>query len=48
MSGMWLRCVVIEELGYPALATTSTGVANALGYADGEHIPCNEMFDWLG
>jgi len=47
MSGMWLRCVVIEELGYPALAT-STGVANALGYADGEHTPCNEMFDWLG
>jgi 2-methylisocitrate lyase-like PEP mutase family enzyme len=30
-------------LGYPALATTSGGVAEALGYADGEATPPGEM-----
>jgi 2-methylisocitrate lyase-like PEP mutase family enzyme len=35
-------------LGLPALATTSAGVANALGFADGEAIPPAEMFAALG
>jgi len=34
---------VIEEAGFPAIATTSAGVANALGYPDGEHISAAEM-----
>ena len=34
---------VLEELGYPAIATTSAGVAFALGYPDGEHISRDEM-----
>lgn len=34
-----------EALGCPALATTSAGVANALGFADGEAIPAAEMLD---
>ena len=34
---------IVEEAGYPALATTSAGVANALGYADGERISRREM-----
>ena len=34
---------VVEEAGYPAVATTSAGVANALGYADGERISRLEM-----
>jgi 2-methylisocitrate lyase-like PEP mutase family enzyme len=34
---------VIEELGYPAIATTSAGVAFALGYPDGQRISRDEM-----
>jgi 2-methylisocitrate lyase-like PEP mutase family enzyme len=29
---------VIEQAGFPAIATTSSGVAAALGYPDGQHI----------
>ncbi len=29
---------VLEELGYPAIATTSAGVAFSLGYPDGQRI----------
>ena len=34
---------VLEDLGYPAIATTSAGVAFALGYADGQYISRDEM-----
>ena len=34
---------IVEEAGFPAIATTSAGVANALGYPDGERIPAAEM-----
>jgi 2-methylisocitrate lyase-like PEP mutase family enzyme len=34
---------VVEELGYPAIATTSAGIANMLGYADGQNISRDEM-----
>jgi 2-methylisocitrate lyase-like PEP mutase family enzyme len=34
---------IIEEAGYPAIATTSAGIANALGYPDGERISRLEM-----
>src|SRR6059058_5592456 len=34
---------LIEEAGFPAVATTSAGVAWALGYADGERISRDEM-----
>jgi 2-methylisocitrate lyase-like PEP mutase family enzyme len=36
---------VVEELGYPALATTSAGVAFARGYPDGQRISRDEMLD---
>jgi 2-methylisocitrate lyase-like PEP mutase family enzyme len=36
---------VLEELGYPAVATTSAGVAFALGYPDGQRISRDEMLD---
>src|SRR5512137_1050793 len=36
---------VMEELGYPAIATTSAGVAAALGYPDGQRIPRAEMLE---
>jgi 2-methylisocitrate lyase-like PEP mutase family enzyme len=34
---------ILEELGYPAIATTSAGVAFSLGYPDGQHISRKEM-----
>ena len=34
---------IVEEAGFAAIATTSAGVANALGYPDGERIPREEM-----
>src|SRR5689334_18324173 len=34
---------IVEEAGFPALATTSAGVAFSLGYSDGEHISREEM-----
>jgi 2-methylisocitrate lyase-like PEP mutase family enzyme len=33
-----------ERLGYPAVATTSAGVAEAIGHAGGEHAPPEAMF----
>src|SRR5438874_1695696 len=34
---------LVEEAGFPAIATTSAGIAWALGYADGERISRGEM-----
>ncbi|MEX2236693.1 MAG: isocitrate lyase/phosphoenolpyruvate mutase family protein [Dehalococcoidia bacterium] len=34
----------LEKAGYPAIATTSGGVANSLGWKDGENMPADEMF----
>jgi 2-methylisocitrate lyase-like PEP mutase family enzyme len=34
----------VVEAGFPVVATTSTGVASSLGWADGEHTPPDEMF----
>jgi 2-methylisocitrate lyase-like PEP mutase family enzyme len=36
---------IFELAGFPALATTSAGVAVSLGYPDGERIPRNEMLE---
>lgn len=36
---------IVEQAGFPAIATTSAGVANALGYADGQHVPWTEMVE---
>jgi 2-methylisocitrate lyase-like PEP mutase family enzyme len=36
---------VVEEAGYPAIATSSAGVAFSLGYPDGQRIPRGEMLD---
>ena len=34
---------IVEDAGFPAVATTSAGVAFSLGYPDGEKIPRQEM-----
>jgi 2-methylisocitrate lyase-like PEP mutase family enzyme len=34
---------IVEEIGFPAVATTSAGVAAALGYPDGQRVSRNEM-----
>lgn len=38
---------VVEEAGFPAVATSSAGVAWTLGYADGENISRDEMLDMV-
>jgi 2-methylisocitrate lyase-like PEP mutase family enzyme len=35
---------IVAEAGFPAVATTSSGVAACLGWADGEQTPAVEMF----
>jgi len=39
---------IVEAEGFPAVATTSAGVAAVLGYADGQHIPRSEMLFLIG
>jgi len=34
---------IFEDAGFPAIGTTSAGVANSFGYADGQKIPRKEM-----
>ncbi len=34
---------IFEEAGFPAIATTSAGIANSLGYPDGQKLPRGEM-----
>jgi 2-methylisocitrate lyase-like PEP mutase family enzyme len=34
---------MVEHCGLPAVATSSAACANALGYADGQHVPWNDM-----
>jgi 2-methylisocitrate lyase-like PEP mutase family enzyme len=36
---------IVEAEGFPAVATTSAGVAAALGYPDGGAVPVGEMID---
>src|SRR5690242_16423444 len=36
---------IVQESGMPAVATTSAGLANALGYADGQNVPWPEMLE---
>ncbi len=38
---------VVEQAGFPAVATTSSGVAAALGYGDGEQISWDILIDAL-
>ncbi len=39
---------IFEDAGFPAIATTSAGIANMLGWPDGESIPLEEMLDIVG
>jgi 2-methylisocitrate lyase-like PEP mutase family enzyme len=36
---------IFEEAGFPAIATTSAGIANTLGYPDGQKISATEMLE---
>jgi 2-methylisocitrate lyase-like PEP mutase family enzyme len=40
-----ISALIIEDAGFPAVATTSAGVAAALGYADGQRVQRDEMLD---
>lgn len=37
---------IAEAAGFPAVATSSAGIANALGYPDGERLPLNDLL-WV-
>src|SRR5260370_41806916 len=39
---------IFEDAGFQAVGTSSAGVAFALGYPDGEHIPRDEMLETVG
>jgi len=39
---------IFEEAGFPAIATTSAGIAFSLGYPDGQKIPREEMIARIG
>jgi 2-methylisocitrate lyase-like PEP mutase family enzyme len=39
---------IFEEMGFPAIATTSAGIAASLGYPDGQLISRDEMLDIVG
>jgi 2-methylisocitrate lyase-like PEP mutase family enzyme len=39
---------IVEDLGFPAIATTSAGIAATLGYPDGEKISREEMLGVVG
>ena len=39
---------IVEAEGFPAIATTSAGVAAALGYPDGGVVPPHEMIEAIG
>src|SRR6478609_10716349 len=36
---------MVEHCGLPAVATSSAAMANALGYADGQHLPWPQMLE---
>ena len=38
---------IVEELGFPAIATTSAGIAAVMGYPDGQKITRDEMLDMV-
>jgi 2-methylisocitrate lyase-like PEP mutase family enzyme len=38
-----VSALLFERAGFPAVATTSAGIAWSLGYADGEHVSRSEM-----
>src|ERR1700728_643119 len=39
---------IFEDAGFPAIATTSAGIAFSLGYPDGQRIPREEMMAQIG
>jgi 2-methylisocitrate lyase-like PEP mutase family enzyme len=39
---------VVEAAGFPAVATTSAGIANSLGFPDGENAPFDEVVAAVG
>ena len=41
--GMSSSARIFEDAGFPAIATTSAGIANSLGYPDGQKLPRGEM-----
>ena len=47
MANAWdaISARIVEEIGFPAVATTSAGVAATLGYPDGQRVSRDEMLE---
>jgi 2-methylisocitrate lyase-like PEP mutase family enzyme len=47
MANAWdvVSARIVEEIGFPAVATTSAGVAATLGYPDGQRVSRDEMLE---
>jgi 2-methylisocitrate lyase-like PEP mutase family enzyme len=47
LANVWdaISARIVEEIGYPAVATTSAGVAATLGYPDGQRVSREEMLE---
>src|SRR5215467_10410237 len=45
LANVWdaISARIVEEIGFPAVATTSAGVAATLGYPDGQRVSRQEM-----
>jgi len=39
---------MVEDAGFPAVASTSAGIAAVLGYPDGQRIPMSQMLEFVG
>src|ERR1700694_2525468 len=39
---------ILEEARYPAIATSSAGIAFSLGYPDGQHVSIDQMLEVVG
>src|SRR5215471_12400254 len=50
MANVWdaISARIVEEIGFPAVATTSAGVAATLGYPDGQRVSRVEMLEVVG
>ncbi|WP_283106933.1 isocitrate lyase/phosphoenolpyruvate mutase family protein [Shewanella surugensis] len=50
LSNAWdaLSALVLQQAGFKAIGTTSWGMANSLGYADGENITFSDLLYYGG
>ena len=50
LANVWdpLTAALVEDVGFPAIATASAAVALSRGFDDGEHLPFEELVELVG